>query len=83
MSALEGLVVILVNSILSVVLMFPNMQVDGDRRISQTGKFSLMHQAFLELTQFSNTTQLSEEDESTEVTEGDEQTEVAEGDKQM
>jgi hypothetical protein len=66
MSAPEGLVVIPVKSILSVVSMFPDMQVDGNGRILETGKFSLVRQAFLELTQLSDG-QL-DEGEDTEVT---------------
>ena len=49
-----GIVVIPVTSIHSVVSMFPEMQVAGDGRISETGKFSLMRHAFLELARFSD-----------------------------
>lgn len=76
LSAPEGLVIVPVKSILSVVSMFPDMRVDGDGRISETGKFSLVRQAFLELTQFSDTTQLSDEEESTERTRVDEHTDT-------
>ena len=49
-----GLVVIPVTSIHSVVSMFPEMQVAADGRIQETGKFSLMRHAFLELARFSD-----------------------------
>jgi hypothetical protein len=58
-----GLVVIPVTSIHLVVSMFPEMQVAGDGRISETGKFSLMRHAFLELTQFTDG-ELFEDDDS-------------------
>ena len=64
LSARDGLVVILVTAIHSVVSMFPEMRVTDDGRILETGKFSLMHHAFLELTQFSNGELFEEDDDS-------------------
>jgi hypothetical protein len=52
--AREGLAVIPVTAIHSVVSMFPEMRVTEDGLILETGKFSLMRHAFLELAQFSN-----------------------------
>ena len=50
----SGIVVIPMTSIHLVVLMFPEMQIAGEWRISETGRFSLMRHAFLELTQFTD-----------------------------
>ncbi len=44
-----GLIVIPVNAILSLVSMFPELQVTGERTILETGKFSLMHHTFISL----------------------------------
>ena len=60
----EGLVVILDTAIHSVVLMFPEMRVTDNGRITETGKFSLMCHAFLELAPFSNGELFEEDDES-------------------
>ena len=60
----EGLVVIPVTAIHSVVSMFPEMRVTDDGRITETGKFSLMRHAFLELAPFSNGELFEEDDES-------------------
>jgi hypothetical protein len=49
-----GVVVVLVTSIHSVVSMFPDMEVSPSGQISLTGKFSMMHHAFIELTAFSS-----------------------------
>lgn len=77
LSTSVGLVVVPVKLILSVVSMFPEMQIDMDGSITETGKFSLMRQAFLELTQFSDT-QSSGEDESTDGASLEGQTDVTE-----
>jgi hypothetical protein len=53
--------------------MFPDMQVEGNGRISETGKFSLVRQAFLELTNLSDSQSL--EDEAAEATGATEPTE--------
>ena len=44
-----GLIVIPVNAILSLILMFPELQVTGERTILETGKISLMCHAFISL----------------------------------
>ena len=49
----EGLVIMPVTSILSVVSMFPEMQVTQDGHI-ETGKFSLMRHAYIELAPLSD-----------------------------
>ena len=49
MTSEEGLVVLPVNAILSVVSMFPELQVTQDRVILDTGKFSLMYHMFIGL----------------------------------
>jgi hypothetical protein len=54
LSAQDGLMMIPVTPIHSVMSMFLEMQVTKDRRILEMGKFSLMQHAFLELAQFSN-----------------------------
>jgi hypothetical protein len=51
---LGGLLVVPVTSILSVVSMFPDMQVTQDGHISETGKFSLMRHAYIELAHLSD-----------------------------
>ena len=63
LSVREGLVVISVTTIHSVVSMFPDMRATEDGRILETGKFSLMHHAFLELADFSNGELFEEEDD--------------------
>ena len=50
----EGLMVVPVSAIHSVVAMFPEMRATDNREILETGKFSLMRHAFLELADFSN-----------------------------
>lgn len=50
----EGIVVVPVTAILSVVSMFPETKVTPTGQISLTGKFSLMHHAFIELLTFSS-----------------------------
>lgn len=64
LSAQDGLVVIPVMSIHSVVSMFPETRITDDGRISETGKFSLMCHAFLELAQFSNGELFEDDDDS-------------------
>ncbi|KAH8981811.1 hypothetical protein EDB92DRAFT_1969673 [Lactarius akahatsu] len=49
MTGPEGLLVVPVTSILSVVSMFPDMHVTQDGHISETGKFSLMRHAYIGL----------------------------------
>ena len=60
--------VILIMAIHSVVLMFPEEHITNDRLILETGKFSLMHHAFLELAKISNR-ELFEEDDDGDSTE--------------
>ena len=55
---------ILVTEIHSVVSMFPETCVTDNRRILETGKFSLMCHTFLELALFSNGELFEEEDDS-------------------
>ena len=64
LSGREGLVVISVTTIHSVVSMFPEMCATEDGRILETGKFSLMRHAFLELAHFSNGELFEEEDDA-------------------
>jgi hypothetical protein len=66
LSTQDGLIVIPVNAIHSVVSMFPEMCVTEDGRILETGKFSLMRHAFLELAQFSNG-ELFEDDDDVDI----------------
>ena len=63
LSAQDGIVVIPVTTIHTVVSMFPEMCVTNDGRILETGKFPLMRHAFLEPAQFSNG-ELFEEDDN-------------------
>ena len=65
LSAPEGLVVLPVTAILSVVSMFPEMRVSEDGVISETGKFSLMRHAFIELAHFSDGGLFDDDDDST------------------
>jgi hypothetical protein len=48
----DGLVVVPITAIHSVVSMFPEMEVGQDGHISLTGKFALMWHAFIELASF-------------------------------
>ena len=64
LSARDGIVVIPVMAIHSVVSMFPETRVTDDGRILETGKFSLMRHAFLELVPFSNGELFEDEDDS-------------------
>lgn len=64
LSARDGLAVIPVTAIYSVVSMFPETRITDDGRILETGKFSLMRHAFLELAQFSNGELFEEEDDN-------------------
>ena len=64
LSSPDGIVVIPVTAIHSVVSMFPEMRVTDDGRILETGKFSLMRHAFHELAQFSNGELFEEDDDS-------------------
>ena len=63
LSAQEGLAVIPVTAIHSVVSMFPELCATEDGRILETGNFSLMCHAFLELALFSNSKLFDEDDE--------------------
>jgi hypothetical protein len=63
----EGLVVLLVTDILSVVAMFPDMQVSEDGMISETGKFSLMRHAFIELAPFADGGLFDDDDDTESV----------------
>ena len=58
----DGLVVIPVSAIHSVVAMFPEMRATNNGEILETGKFSLMCHAFLKLAQFSNGELFDEEE---------------------
>ena len=58
-----SLIVILVTGIHFVVAMFPEMAITKGGRITETGKFSLMRHAFLELAQFSNGELFEDNDE--------------------
>jgi hypothetical protein len=49
----NGLVVIPISSIRSVVAMFPEMVVNQEGHIERTGKFSLMRHAYIELAKYS------------------------------
>jgi hypothetical protein len=60
----EGVAVISVASIHSVVAMFPEMRVDNSGHISTTGKFSLMRHAYIELARFAPDGLFAEEDGS-------------------
>ena len=64
-AASEGLVVLPVTAIHSVVAMFPEMQVDEAGNISETGKFSLMRHAFIELAHFSEDGLFDDDDDAT------------------
>ena len=64
LSAHEGLVVIPVTAIHSVISMFPEMCATEDGRILESGKFSLMRHTFLELAPFSNGELFEEEDKA-------------------
>jgi hypothetical protein len=50
---LQGLVVISIASIRSVVAMFPEMVINEDGKVECTGKFSLMRHAYIELAKYS------------------------------
>lgn len=65
-----SLIVIPVTAIHSVVAMFPEMAVTEGGRIMETGNFSLMRHAFLELAQFSNG-ELFEDDEEQQHSDND------------
>jgi hypothetical protein len=60
----DGLLVIPVTSIHSVVSMFPDMEVTQDGRISETGKFSLMRHAYIELAHISDGGLFDDDDDS-------------------
>lgn len=48
----EGVAVVPISAVHSVVSMFPEMQVDQSGNISTSGKFSLMRHAYIELARF-------------------------------
>ena len=50
---LQGLVVVAISSIRSVVAMFPEMVINEDGKVERTGKFSLMRHAYIELAKYS------------------------------
>ena len=50
---LQGLVVVPISSIRSVVAMFPEMIIIEDGKVERTGKFSLMRHAYIELAKYS------------------------------
>lgn len=64
----EGLVVIPITDIYSVVAMFPESTVSEAGDISLTGKFALMRHAYIELTPFSSGGLFDKDDDN----EGDE-----------
>ena len=61
LSGSGSLIAIPVTAIHSIVMMIPEMAITEGGRITETGKFSLMHHAFLKLAQFSNS-ELFEDD---------------------
>jgi hypothetical protein len=64
LSMLDGLLVIPVTAIHSVILMFPEMCIAEGGPIVEMGKFSLMRHAFLKLAEFSNGKLFEEEDDN-------------------
>jgi hypothetical protein len=68
LSESDGLMVIPVTAINSVISMFPEMCIAEGGLIVETGKFSLMCHAFLELAEFSNGELFDEEDETLDTT---------------
>lgn len=64
MTGREGIAVISVKAIHSVVAMFPETRVDHSGHISTTGKFSLMRHAYIELARFTSDGLFEEEDVS-------------------
>ena len=50
---LQGLVVIPISSVRSVVAMFPEMVINEEGKVERTGKFSLMRHAYIELAKYS------------------------------
>jgi hypothetical protein len=60
----DGLLVILVTAIHSVILMFPEMHIADGGLMVETGKFSLMCHAFLELAEFSNGELFDDDDDN-------------------
>ena len=68
LSTRDGIVVIPVTAIHSVVSMFPETRITDDGRILETGKFSLMRHALHELAQFLNGELFEEEDEGCKIT---------------
>ena len=63
LSARDGIVVIPVTTMHTVISMFSEMHMTNNGRILETGKFSLMRHAFLKLTQFSNGELFEEDDD--------------------
>ena len=63
---LQGLVVISIASIRSVVAMFPEMVIDEDGKVERTGKFSLMRHAYIELAKYSSDSFANEGEEGKE-----------------
>jgi hypothetical protein len=68
LSESDSLMVIPVTAIHSVISMFPEMCIAKGGLIVETGKFSLMHHAFLELAEFSNGELFDEEDKTLNMT---------------
>lgn len=64
LSTPEALVVLAITDIFSVVSMFPEMRVSEDGVITETGKFSLMRHAFIELAQFSDNGLFEDDDDT-------------------
>ena len=60
----EGLAVIPVNDIHSVVAMFPDMAVSQGGNITFTGKYALMRHAYIELAPFTSGGLFDEDDEN-------------------
>ena len=65
LAGLDGLLVIPVTAILSIVSMFPDMVVTQDGHISETGKYSLMRHAYSELADMGDASGGSNDDDNT------------------
>jgi hypothetical protein len=64
---LEGLMVVPISAIWTVVAMFPEMVVSQEGHIERTGKFSLMRHPYIELSKFSVDSFANEDDEEEDV----------------
>lgn len=68
---LQGLVVVSISSIRSVVAMFPEMVINEGDQVECTGKFSLMRHAYIELATYSPDAFANEGREGEECTEAE------------